>query len=69
MLFSGSAPDLHQTCILNTTLDQVKKLPEQLGIGELLGGFKQGEESEPSTLADNFVAPIRKAAKPELKFD
>lgn len=54
---------------LNTTLDQVKKLLEQLENGEHLRGFIQSDESKPSTLADNFVASIRKVAKPGLTLD
>jgi hypothetical protein len=54
---------------LNTTLDQVKKLLEQLGSGRHLGGLKQDEESVSSTLADNFVESIQKAVKPGLKLD
>jgi hypothetical protein len=49
---------------LNKTLDQVKKLLEQLGNGKHLGEFTKEEDSESSTLSDNFVASVRKAAKP-----
>jgi hypothetical protein len=53
---------------LNSTLNQVRKLLEQLGNGEQVVGAKQ-EEYGLSILTDTFMASIRKAAKPGVKIE